>query len=267
MRDVAAEFKTIRESGADRPWLVMVHGMSQDHRVFSAQVDAFKAHYPILLIDLPGHGLSADLPGPFGHLEMAAQVAGAMTAAGVDRCHYWATHTGTSLGLLLAVRQPERFHSLILEGTVLPGHVMPSVEGELQRARDTAQTKGMAAALRQWFADADWFAVMRQNPGPCRAAEHEAIISQFSGAPWLYQGASQPVAAIDRQIAALDLPVLFYNGEHDLADFIAAADRLHVLLPTARRAVIAAAGGFPAWEYPEAVNREVAAFLSGLSPP
>jgi len=262
---MAAKFKCIHEPGAKSAWLVMVHGMSQDHRVFSAQVEAFKDRHPILLIDLPGHGLSAGIPGPFGHWEMAEQVGGAIAAAGIERCHYWGTHTGTALGLLLATWQPARFHSLILEGAVLPGHVMPSVDRELQRARETAQTKGMAAARQQWFAQTAWFAVIRQHPDLCRAAEHEAIIGQFPGAPWLYQGASRKVEAIDGQIAALDLPVLFYNGEYELPDFIAAADRLETLLPMARRGAIAEAGGFPAWEFPEPVNALVAEFLTTVS--
>ena len=36
----------------------MVHGMSQDRRVFDAQTEAFQESYRIQLIDLPGHGAS-----------------------------------------------------------------------------------------------------------------------------------------------------------------------------------------------------------------
>ncbi len=259
---MAANYETVLEAGADQPWIVMVHGMSQDRRVFSAQVDAFKDRYRILLIDLPGHGLSADLPGPFGHLELAAEVAGAIDHAGVSRCIYWGTHTGTSLGLLLAARQPDRFRSLVLEGVVIPGHVMPSIDTELQRIRDVARTRGVPEARRQWFDEADWFAVMRRHPEACRAARHRAIVAEFSGAPWLYDGPAAPVAPIDGALASIDLPVLVYNGAHDLPDFIAAANRLEALLPRARRAVIADAGAFPAWEFPDRVNRLVADFLS-----
>ncbi len=262
---MAAKFKTVNTTNAGAPWLVMVHGMSQDHRIFSAQVTAFRDRFPILLIDLPGHGLSSELPGPYGHLELAAEVAEAIAVAGAAPCHYWATHTGTSLGLLLACRKPDDFLSLILEAPVLPGHGMASVERELQRARNTALSQGMDAARRQWFENSAWFEVMRRNPEPCRAAEQQRIIADFSGAPWLYQGPEgQEVDAIDDSIAALDLPVLFYNGEHDLAEFIAAAEHLETLLPRARRAEIHGAGGFPAWEYPAAVNRLVADFLTSL---
>lgn len=262
--DMAAEYKTITETGTDASWIVMVHGMSQDHRAFSAQVDAFKARYRILLIDLPGHGLSADTPGPFGHAELSNHILGALDNAGASQCHYWATHTGTALGLLLATANPSRFRSLIFEGAVLPGQTMPSVDAEIQRARDTARNQGIKAARQQWFDQAAWFEVMRARPKECRAAAHWDIVSEFSGAPWLFEGEAQPVAPIDGRVSSLDLPVLLYNGEHDLVDFIDAADLLEAQLPNVQRETIPDAGGFPAWEFPDRVNKVVATFLDGL---
>ena len=261
---MAARYKTVLEAGAEAPWLVMVHGMSGDHRVFSAQVEAFKARYRILLVDLPGHGLASDVPGPFGHNELAAHVAGAMADAGVAECDYWATHTGTALGLLLATERAGRFRSMILEGAVKPGHVMPSVERELRRARDTARTAGVAEARRQWFDEAAWFDVMRGRPKECRAAAHWAIVSAFSGAPWLDTGVAAPVSPIDGRLASLDVPVLLYTGAHDIDDFVDVADRLEALLPRVRRATIPDAGGFPAWEFPDRVNRLAEDFLASF---
>jgi len=261
---VTANYETVAGAADSAPWLVMVHGMSQDRRVFDAQVAAFHARFRILLIDLPGHGLSAAIPGPFGPVELAAHVAGALEQAGVDRCHYWATHTGTALGLLLAVERPGRFLSMILEGPVLPGHPLPSVEQALQQARHLARTAGLAEARRQWFDTAPWFVVMRRHAEACRAAAQRAIIDDFAGAPWLDDGPAAVLAPVDKALAAVDLPVLIYNGEHDVADFLAAAARLQALLPRAQWATISDAGGFPAWEFPDKVNKLVAGFL--LSP-
>ena len=259
---MAARYETVLGAGDGAPWLVMVHGMSQDRRVFSAQVEAFKDRYRIVLVDLPGRGLSADIPGPFGHIELAAHVAGAIDRAGAAPCHYWATHTGTSLGLLLASAEPGRFRSMILEGAVVPGHAMASVEAALRRAREVARAEGVPAAGKQWFDEAAWFDVMRRRPEECRADAHWQIVSEFSGAPWLDDGRAQPVAPIDDRLASLDVPVLLYNGAHDPEDFVAAADRLEALLPRVKRATVAEAGAFPAWEFPERVNRLVADFLS-----
>ena len=125
---------------------------------------------------------------------------------------------------------------------------------------------GVPAALKQWFDEAAWFDVMRAHPEDCRAAAHWAIVASFTGAPWLDTGAAAPVAPIDGRLALLEVPVLLYNGEHDLADFVDVADRLEALLPRVRRATIAGAGGFPAWEFPARVNRLAEDFLSSLAP-
>ena len=259
---MTANYEMVLDAGPGTPWIVMVHGMSQDHRVFSAQVDTFKDRYRILLIDLPGHGLSSDIGGPFGHSELASHVGGAMEAAGVPSCIYWATHTGTSLGLLLAAETPERFQSLILEGTVLPGHAMASVDRVFAHVRGIAQSEGVPEARRYWFDEAVWFDVMRRHPDECRAAEHRAIVSEISGAPWLYDGKAAAVAPIDDELANLDLPILLYNGEHDIQDFVEPADFLEARLPRVTRTKILEAGAFPAWEFPGRVNQLVADFLS-----
>ena len=260
---MGVNFETIVGAGASAPWLVMVHGASHDRRIFSAQVQAFRLRYRLQLIDLPGHGLSADIPGPFGHVELAAHVLRSLQAAGVDRCHFWGTHTGTALGLLLAAEHPDRFRSLILEGPVLPGAVPTSAAEASREASKIARMHGVADAIDRWYRDGAWFEVIRARPLECRAEAHWTILSQFSGAPWLFDGVAAPVPEIETRAASIDVPVLLYNGEHDHPEFHDLAARIEALLPRATRSTIADAGGFPAWEFPERVNRLVADFLSG----
>ncbi len=242
----------------------MVHGMSQNHRVFSEQVCDFQDHYRILLIDLPGHGLSEKNTGPFGHRELAEEVLAAIDEAGVSRTHYWGTHTGTAIGIFLAIYHPQRIQSLILEGAVLPGRNMPSVTSELRRTQDIARTAGISEARRHWFNKSKWFDIIRQRPKECRAEMHWQIISEFPGEPWLNPGNPAPVSISDEELKALSHPVLIYNGEHDLSDFIEVAVQLKVLLQNIRREIVHEAGGFPSWEFPKRTNRLVAEFLARL---
>lgn len=247
--------------GSNRPCLVMVHGASQHSGVFSAQVDWFRGRYPLLLIDLPGHGRSRDIGGPYGLHEYAQSVLAALDDAAVGAAHYWGTHTGAAVGLLLATLVPDRFKSLTLEGAVLPGVTMPSVAAAIGRAREATRSSGIEVARRDWFTQAVFFDVIRAHPEQCRSKEHWALISEFDGGPWSDASVPRPVASIMGRLADVATPTLLLNGEHDSGDFVQVADVLQEHLPTVERVIIAGAGGFPLWEYPGSVNECVERFI------
>ncbi len=252
-------------SDTDAPWLVMVHGFSHNHTYFERQVAEFQADYRLLRVDFRGHGKSAPVAGPYGIEEYADDVQSALDAAGIERAHYWGTHTGSAVGLVLALRQPERLASLVLESAVLPGFPMPRVDALLARARSITQTDGIDAARLDWFEQADWFDYIRAEPAACRADEHRQLVNAFQGAPWISPLTPRPVTSVVNQLAALTLPVLLYNGEHDLPDFRNMAQALETQLAHVERHTITQAGGFAGWENPTAVNAVVGAFLRHLN--
>jgi len=254
-------FETLGNTGGEVPWLTLVHGASQDHRVFSAQIPVFEQHHRLLLVDLPGHGGSAALPGPYGFEEHALSVLAAMDAAGVGVTHYWGTHTGAAAGLLLASRHPERIASLVLEGAVIPGVALAAVAEALERARSSARNNGMETARSEWFERSEWFKVIRDNPVACRSEAHRAMIADFPGGPWMEAAAQRAVPSLVPDLPSIRQPVLLINGEHDLLDFVRVADTLEQTLPDVQRALIPQAGGFPLWEFPDRVNELVRRFL------
>lgn len=260
----SASYEIIDDLGAGAPWLLMVHGISQNRRVFSNQVSFFRATYRLLLVDLPGHGLSSDIPGPYGLDEYAASIAGAMDDAGVTGAVFWGTHLGAAAGLLLGCREAARFSALILEGPVFPGRSMPAVAQVLASVGETARIKGLAAARKLWWEEVGWFDVMRDRPEECRAVSQIAIIDEFEGAPWLDPGLIGPVTLSEENLRTLGQPVLIMNGEHDLPDFLKAANDLSALIPDCRRVSVRDGGGFPFWEFPDRVNKKVRAFLHSL---
>jgi 3-oxoadipate enol-lactonase len=244
----------IDTAGPDAPWLTMVHGATQNRDLFSAQRAAFQDRYRLLLVDLIGHGESAQADGPFGPLEYAEGVIGAMDAAGVVSTHLWGTHTGTAVALLLGRRAPQRFLSFVLEGAVLPGRELPSVTTCYGRARTTMRERGLAAARQEWFAHSPWFEVMRERPIECRAAEHQRLVDCFNGAPWQDSRTPRVATMTADDLARIEVPTLLVNGEHEVADFLPAVDELQASLPHASRVVVPGAGGFPLWEFPNEVN-------------
>ncbi len=249
------------EDVSNAAWMVMVHGMSQDRQIFSKQVDAFRDRYRLLLIDLPGHGSAIDVPGPYGHSEFTDHVLREIFSAGVEDIHFWGTHTGATVGLLAAAREPDRFRSLILEGPGIPGENPTIVTQILTKMRVIADRDGIAAARRAWWEQSCWFDAMRKDPVTRRAEAHWKIVREFSGKPWIDK---QPPSQIDRVregITKITCPALVYTGEEDHEDFQAAADEIAERLAAADRKRIADAGGFPAWEAPEALNAVVKDFM------
>jgi len=255
-------YQRVETAGTDAPWLTLVHGATQSRDLFGTQRNAFAERYRLLLVDLPGHGESAQVDGPFGPNEYAEAVIGAMDAAGVTRTHFWGTHTGTSVALLLGRRAPARFLSFVLEGAVIPGRELPSVMTSFERARTTMRERGLVAARQEWFEHSPWFDVMRKRPIQCRADEHRHLIGLFNGAPWQDARVPQVVTITSDDLARIDAPTLLVNGEHEVPDFLPAVEELHASLPRVSRVVVPEAGGFPLWEFPERVNVLVHEFLS-----
>jgi pimeloyl-ACP methyl ester carboxylesterase len=260
----AIHYEVIDVGGLNNPWLTMVHGFTHSHAYFSAQVAEFQHDFRLFLLDLRGHGQSIS-PGPYGIEEYTDDLLVALDGAGIASTHYWGTHTGAAIGLVLALRQPARLSSLVLEGTFLPGFDMPRVGELIGRARSIAQSAGKDAALDDWFAHADWFEYIRAHPGPCRAEKHREMTLSFAGDPWLSQLTPRPVTPVADHLSAIRQPALVYNGENDMPDFKRAAARLMSGLPNVRGENIPNAGGFPGWENPTAVNALVRRFLSEVA--
>ncbi len=257
----AARYKTISNGAASHDWLVLVHGFTQNSNLFSAQVETFSAIYNLLLVDLPGHGLSSNLPGPYGQVEYAAAVEAAIVEARIEKFHFWGTHTGAAVGLLLAAEGPSRFHSLVLEGAVIPGETMSCVTTAIERAKRTAAECSVRQAIAEWYREAGWFDVIRRHTVDCRAEEHLAILAEFEGRPWLDQLTPATQTRVRDRLSEVHVRTLLINGEHDLHEFRTAADLLEAELPNAIRLSIDAAGGFPQWERPQVVNERVLKFL------
>ena len=76
---------------------------------------------------------------------------------------------------------------------------------------------------------------------------------------------SEPGAPIVDRLGAIRCPVLIVNGEHDVEDFLDAAETLERRLPDARRLRVADSGGFPMWERPDALNDAIRRHLEGRS--
>jgi 3-oxoadipate enol-lactonase len=239
----------------DGPWLILVHGFSQNLQIGQPQVARLTDSYRLLRIDLRGHGGSSAPSGGYGPVEYAADTLAVLDALGIGATHYWGTHTGAGVGLLLAHQHPERIATLVLDGAVIPGAAQPAVDAWQARAREVAHRDGIAAARQYWFDESPFFTSTQ------RADDHRSIVESFGCAPWLATTPAAQVPDIQPALSEIRQPTLIVNGANDLPEFHETAALLERALPNARRYVIPDAGPFAAWDAPDAVTPLVAQFL------
>lgn len=94
------------------PVLVLGPSLGTDLHLFDAQVDALADRYRILRFDLPGHGKSPALDGPFTMAGMAEAVIDLVDRLGIERFHYAGVSIGGAIGQQLALDHQDRVLSL-----------------------------------------------------------------------------------------------------------------------------------------------------------
>jgi len=109
--------------GADKDWVVFVHGAGGSSSIWFKQIRSYKPHFNLLLIDLRGHGGSAHLSELFSNKDysfdnIAEDVLITMDKVGVDKAHFVGVSLGTIIIRQLADLAKERVSSMVLVGAI-----------------------------------------------------------------------------------------------------------------------------------------------------
>lgn len=112
---------------AAQPTVVFIHGVLNDHSVWSLQ-SRYLAHHGwnVLAVDLPGHCRSAG-EAPSSVEEAAQFIAALLDAAGVQRAALVGHSWGSLIALEAASRLKDRISHLVLVGTAFPMKVSPAL--------------------------------------------------------------------------------------------------------------------------------------------
>lgn len=110
--------------GTGRP-LVLVHGLSLDLTVWThaGYVDDLARDHLLLLIDMPGHGLSdraKEDQGADADARTVAELLSVTDAVGVDQFAIWGWSAGGWMGWIAANTAPHRVRALITTGNADP---------------------------------------------------------------------------------------------------------------------------------------------------
>lgn len=106
-----------------KEWVVFIHGAGGSSAVWFKQLKDFREHYNLLLIDLRGHGKSAELPQAIYNEEYTIRAVTEDIIEVLDHiqlppAHFMGVSLGTILARQLAELRPERVKSLVMAGAV-----------------------------------------------------------------------------------------------------------------------------------------------------
>jgi pimeloyl-ACP methyl ester carboxylesterase len=202
----------------DGPAIVLLHGFTQDSRVWSPQVKALSRHFTVIAWDAPGAGRSQDPPDTFRIGDWARTLAGLLDAIGVQAAHLLGLSWGGILAQEFCRLYSERVLSLILADTYagwkgsLPEAIVQDRLAACLRDASLAPSDFLARYLPGMFGD---------SPPPA-APERLAKINQLREA---IRGAKLAVIPGAGHMSNLEAAVRFNAEVLDFMGSIAGGDR------------------------------------------
>ena len=207
------------EKSPEKPCIMLLHGYLETMYVYNELVEALKSQCRIIVIDMPGHGLTDPAPaGADGRRVNTLSFCAAVVVGVLDKCSVEKTVlAGHSMGgyvTLQALREyPERFERAIL----LHSHPYPDAP---EKAADRAKEKQIVAegklmtlaslSIPKMYYEENLRACdekIRETVELCETHDPEGIIASIEGLrtrPDLQEVMAHP-----------PVPLMLVHGDHD----------------------------------------------------
>ena len=249
--------------------LLLLHGFSGDCSSWDDAARRLQGEFQVIALDILGHGAS-DSPTDKACYRMsavAADIIGLLNQQCLNDVHLLGYSMGGRLALVLALRYPERFSSLILE-SASPGLADDMARAERKR-RDHELADKIEAHGIEWFVDywerlPIWESQSRLPKTVLRSQCNQRLRNNPLGLANSLRGmgtGAQP--SLWRELPDLKLPALLVAGELD-DKFRRTNARMAESISRAQMAVIASAGHNVHLEQPERFYAVLRSFLKGI---
>lgn len=248
----------LRGALAAGPPVLLLHGLGGSAADWALQVPALAPRYPVVVVDLPGHGRSPRAGRRPTIEAMAAAVGAVLDDLDLGAVHVVGLSLGGAVGLAMALEAPARVRSLTLVNTC---------------AR--FQPAGPAGALR-WLTRAILLAAAPMDrvaahvagglfPRPEQHELYERAVASLAATPRAaYLGALRALLRFDARarLAEVRCPTLVVAGRDDRTVPLPAKARLVREIPRARLLILPGSGHATPLDQPERFNAALLAFLA-----
>ncbi|OLS35627.1 beta-ketoadipate enol-lactone hydrolase [Alkalihalophilus pseudofirmus] len=112
---------TIHKHASSLEDVVLIHGFGGNSKIFKLQLKAYKEHFNVITIELPGHGNSPDVDSyteDFSWKLAAREVVKTLDFLKLKQAHFVGVSLGTIIIHQILQDAPERVKSVVMAGTV-----------------------------------------------------------------------------------------------------------------------------------------------------
>lgn len=240
------------------PSLVLLHGFTQDSRVWRPQLEALSDAFDVIAWDAPGAGCSFDPLETFGIEDWARSLERFLDLIGVEQGHVLGLSWGGLLAQVLYGRDPGRIASLVLAGTYAgwKGSLPEPVPQERLDACLHDSRLPPAEFVPRYLPG-----MFGPSPGADAAEELAAVMSDFH--PLGFRLMAKALAEADTRdlLPQIRVPTLLIWGDEDARSPLDVAEQFRTAIPEARLEVIRGAGHVSNLEAPDAFNAALREFL------
>jgi pimeloyl-ACP methyl ester carboxylesterase len=241
----------VQISGNGPPILFLHGGLSDFDQSFSRQRAYFATFRTVIGVDQRGHGHSPDTEQPFSYRQMADDTAALLQKLKISRVDVVGHSDGGNVGLLLA-----RFHPQLVRRLVISG------------ANSRGDFAGLLSYLHSRLSSDERFA----EGVPSNARDAYVHASPDGGQHWLTMLSKTKAlwetftVINDRDLAAIQAPVLVMSGDHDVIPLEHTVD-IYRHLHHAQLCILPATGHITMQERPDEFNRVAREFLENVRLP
>jgi 3-oxoadipate enol-lactonase len=238
--------------------LVLSNGVLMSTASWALQTPILSQHYRLLLYDCRGMWQSEHPPGPYAMELHADDLAALMDRLAVGRAHIGGISYGAEIGMVFALRYPERTRSLIVSSAV--SQVDPLLKG---------WTESWMAAARAASADLLFQVTYPLNFSEGWIAAHQEALNaareryerlDFDSLLALLECFLQ--LSVTDELCRIEVPTLVMVGEEDILKPRRYAEIIADRIPHAELAVVPRAGHAVCWEQPGLFNGLILGFLA-----
>jgi len=195
------------------PAVVLLHPVCASREIWRLQVPVWSASFRLILVDLPGHGLSRPLGNAPQLADFAATLRATLDAAGIDKVALVGVSLGSMVAQSFALAYPERTRALVLAnaGATTPPQVQKLWDERLLNYQKLGAENHVRETAERWFSPS------YRASAPITVnwiAEQIRATSQDG-----YFEAVNAIKGMDHtsHLARIEVPTMVLAGEHDAA--------------------------------------------------